>query len=117
MHITADSLLWSSVFILQMEKDLIGQESKTELLICIHIFKNQHLCEYISCFPAAHPNVFSMHHCQFTLRRQILLSGAAIHHTDSKLIDTLGLTHTVVRVVTEVQEQREDATVRLLVFL
>lgn len=98
-----------------MEKDFNEQESKT--VIYIHIFKNQHLCEYISCFPATYPNVFSIHHCQFTLRRQILLSGAAIHHADSKLIATLRLTHTVVRVVTEVQEQREDTTVRLRLLL
>lgn len=98
-----------------MEKDFNEQESKT--VIYIHIFKNQHLCEYISCFPAAYPNVFSIHHCQFTLRRQILLSGAAIHHADSKLIATLRLTHTVVRVVTEVQEQREDTAVRLRLLL
>lgn len=98
-----------------MEKDFNEQESKT--VIYIHIFKNQHVCEYISCFPAACPNVFSIHHCQFTLRRQILLSGAAIHHADSKLIATLRLTHTVVRVVTEVQEQREDTTVRLRLLL
>lgn len=103
-----------------MEKDFNEQESKTESalsVIYIHIFKNQHLCEYISCFPAAYPNVFSIHHCQFTLRRQILLSGAAIHHADSKLIATLRLTHTVVRVVTEVQEQREDTAVRLRLLL